>query len=201
MNLVAKFIIDDQYYIEVLVPPFGEKENSFCDPTPLLHNCDFIKVYLVTPLSEKFVVYDDILEVFITHMQDRLTRVLNEKLELPPDVTLGTIGYSYNMKNYYLTNNSIKYSLYRLWSTNKPNGGNQSWLYSKNNIIYLEIAPNYEWLRMEPPIADDKELFQQFMDNYKPLLFTELSIATINAWIEQCKYLYETIDRPSKRKS
>lgn len=82
-----------------------------------------------------------------------------------------------------------------LWSpTGSGKGICTSWLYNdKNGDIILEVTPSYRWHFDDPQVGDDYISYQEFMQNYKPLLFRKIHKEVAKEWLAQAKKLYDKI--------
>lgn len=181
MNIVQKFIINNNKLIEILVPDLKDKFTYYYEPTEKLHMFD--EVTIIFKEEDKIVVlYKDNLNVTLFDLKNSLENTLNSKNRLSESINVGELGKYYNINT--ANQNSIKFnfSIFWVWSTR----GIQTWLYNKNNKIYLEISPSYPWLYSEPKENDKYITFDDFMKNYKPIAVEEINKSTAQQWINQC---------------
>lgn len=188
MNLVEKFELEASIVIEILVPTLKDKCNRYYKPVTPLHMFDEVTVIFKNKESEIVVAADDVKEI-LTSFKGSLKEALNDAIELPDYVNVGELGKYYNEETFIQTVNDtphkIKYSHFWLWSAK----GCQTWLYNKNECIYLEIVPSYPWLNsdLEKKKLDKNFMsFDNFIETYQPLFVGEISKEITKKWIVQC---------------
>ncbi len=179
MNEIAVFKINDTDCLKVLIPDFINKENYYYKPVKELHMFDIVTVKYQTNKISKKLEEDAVSEVF-TVLLNELQLLLQNKQCLPDNIQAGKLGYQYNIDTNN-DNDGINYSVFWLWSFQSMH----SWLYNKNNKMYLELAKPYPWHYIEPEENEKVISFKEFMQGYKPLAVYELSKDTVKEWINQ----------------
>lgn len=181
MNIINIFKINDKKSLKILIPDFKNKFNYYYKQTKKLHMFDEVTVAL-TIKNKQYILKVDVLD-FVTHkFKNLLYKTLNNPIQLPDNIEIGNLGFYYNAEYYNENYDNINFSNFWLWS-----GQNiQTWLYNKNNKIYLEISPSYPWL-----FSDEKEekgyvTFDEFMKTYKPVALEEIDRAIAQEWLKQC---------------
>ncbi len=71
-----------------------------------------------------------------------MRKALSNLLQLPNDIEIGNLGFYCNDHYYKEDYDSLDFSNFWLFSGKDI----QTWLYNRNDKIYLEIAPSYPWL-------------------------------------------------------
>lgn len=66
-----------------------------------------------------------------------------------------------------------------IWSTDKL----ATWLYSKDNKIFLEITPVYAWHLLEQKKTEQFYSYEEFIKNYKPIVIFEISKDLAQQWL------------------
>ena len=84
------------------------------------------------------------------------------------------------------------FSQYWVWSS--PDNI-QTWLYSLNNKIYLEISQTYPWLFSEPEEGELFISFDEYITDYKPIVLIELQEPLIQLWINQCQDILQKMEK------
>lgn len=71
--------------------------------------------------------------------------------------------------------------------------GIMSWLYEKDDKIYLEITPTYQW-----PSAEEKKrgcpTYREFLKNYKPYVVTTLDREVAQDWYKKAGELLAIVE-------
>ena len=78
---------------------------------------------------------------------------------------------------------------YFLWSSRQI----KSWLYEKNNQIYLEVTPTYEWPSREQK-KQGYQTYREFLKNYKPYVVTTINWQVAQDWYKKAGELLEIIE-------
>jgi len=185
MNLVGKFQINQGAFIEILIPDTEDKFNYYYEPNNALHMFDEVTVILKKGNAEITLEIDHINEI-VQSLRKSLQLTLANECQLPEQITLGELGICYNKNVSARTHNQIDY--HRFWLFSLPKGP-QTWLYSQDKKIYLEIVPSYPWLYSDLEEEQKKEgfiPFDEFMKTYKPIFVGEISQETAQHWIMQC---------------
>lgn len=192
MNLIQKLVINSNKSIDVVIPPVKDKFNYYFKPTNKLHKFDEIIVVLHKE-NQEIIIGSDMAKIIVNTPKQVFEYALENGLPLPDNITVGRLGYYYN--NYLYKENEeedfLDFSYGSLWS-----GKNiQTWMYTSNNKIYLEVAPVYPWIWDEPGTVTDPNYitFDEFMKTYKPIAVEEIDRTTVQKWIEQCDEILDTI--------
>jgi hypothetical protein len=196
MKIVQKFPITSVISLQILVPEVQDKFNYYYEPTDALHKFDECSVILILH-GESYTVITEIIQDIVCSLCFYLKNALKNKIILPPQIALGSLTAVYNRdyyRSYWLEEGLpgkeiIDYHQFWLWST--PNNM-QSWIYNRDDAIYLEIGKTYI-------IPEDQEQpndadFQNYMAHYKPLLCTKISHKIAHDWLEKCKKIILEID-------
>lgn len=199
MKILEKFIINKDVWIEVILPSECEKINYFYEPTLKLHKFDEATVYLKREENSTIIARDAIQEI-VAPLWKSLYNSLHGKNLLSEGSFVGKVGWLFNKDAYALHcvsdeeiisyEDTLDYSSYWLWSSTFDI---ETWMYTHNNKIYIEIAPIYDQLYLENFKRDD-EAFEAYISNYKPLLCTEVSYDEAERWLKKCEDLIKQID-------
>ncbi len=188
------FTITTKEYIKIFLPCLIDELFRFDDVTIILHTCN----------GKEFIIYNndhimEALQVFNT----LLKRALNGQKEIHSSINKD-IGYLWNRDLWGKSNRLVyktwpeghKYWIgieYLLWSYKKRT----SWLYEKNNQLFLEVTPTYQWPSI--PIKEAKKQprfvsYREFMKNYKPYAIIPLERTTAQEWLKQTEQLIKLIE-------
>ena len=135
----------------------------------------------------KIVVFKDILqEAIIT-----LYNGLENQFELRTDIEVGHLGEYYNIWANSLDDmleedeeEEIPVLNYWIWSTRDF----QTWIYRKNEKVFIEISPSYRWHYVEPTEDEKIISFEEFQEYYCAYII-ELSSEQINDMIESLEMM------------
>ena len=196
MKIVQEFSITPNIGLQILVPHMQDKFNYYYEPTDTLHKFDAVSVIL-TLHGESYAIITEIIQDIVCSFCFYLKNALKNKIILPPQIALGSLTAVYSQdyyRDYWREEGSLRkeivdYHQFWLWST--PNDM-QSWMYNRDDAIYLEIGKMYI-------IPEDQEQpndvdFQNYMAHYKPLLCTKISREIAHDWLEKCKKIILEID-------
>lgn len=125
-------------------------------------------------------------------------KIKKHTLPLPHYIPPYTVGEKWNLfTNELCTNASnnipIKdpFSQYWLFSTSNDL---QTWIYTINKRIIIEISPSYPWHYLDPKDDEPFETFEQFMKNYKPIAIHEISKETAQEWLKQAQDYLDIVE-------
>lgn len=196
---VLEFIMRDTSSITIAVSEFPDKINYFYEPTLKLHKFDEAAVLLKREENSTIIARDAIQEI-VAPLWKSLYNSLHGKNLLSDGSFVGKVGWLFNKDAYALHcvtdeeiisyEDTLDYSSYWLWSSTFDI---ETWMYTHNNKIYIEIAPIYGQLYLENFKRDD-EAFQAYISNYKPLLCTEIAYDQAKQWLKECEDLIKQID-------
>ena len=154
--------------------------------------------------SEQFDLYynDTLIESLLSFKE-----LLKQALEgfLLPESIKEDIGYLWNTELHGDTNfptyqwqgaNLWIGEKYLLWSVAQKNS---TWLYNKDNKIFLEITPVYPWHFLEPEPNEQYYSYDEFIKNYKPIVTVEISKDIAKKWLEQTDELLNIIKKNDKK--
>lgn len=181
MNIVQKFKIDIFNSIKILIPNFKDKFNYYYQPTKKLHMFDEVTVVFEEKGKQINLIVDNV-NIILHKFKEGLECTLNNQILLPDNIKIGELGKYFNIYTDNEEFNKINYSLFWLWSGIDV----QTWLYNKNNKIYLEISPTYPWLFSDETEEEGYITFDEFMKTYKPITVEEINHATARQWLDQC---------------
>ena len=119
-----------------------------------------------------------------------MPRVLNNQWQLHPSINFD-IGflwseYSENRNKYNFVEAPLENSTYwvgldNLFLVSQQYG---TWLYNKNNDIYLEITPCYKWHHIKPKKNENYITYNQFIKNYQPIAVIQLDRKIAQKWLK-----------------
>jgi hypothetical protein len=184
-------MINNNCYIDALIPELSDKNNSYCEPTEKLHIFDFITV-IYHDGSNELVLLEDVAEFIVEMLKNSLQSAFIGKQILPSHIDLGKASLSFSLDE-QSDNDEIDYTIFWLWSS--PTRV-QTWLYTRDNKIYLEISSTYPWLFVDPEPSENYYSFDEYIKNYKPIAVYEISRETAQQWLEQCNTMLDTMDAP-----
>ncbi len=194
------FKANNYCFIKILIP---------C-PQENLEGCERVSI-LFYYNEDVYVVYQlHSIGMAIEAFSTLLKKALSKELDLPEIITKD-IGYLWNEDLHRTSllasagrNNEIKDWVglaYLLWSPK----GTSTWIYNKNEEIFLEITSTYRWHFSDSTDGEDFITYEEFLKNYQPHLIVKLSNEIALEWLskteellsimkgnyEQCKYLHE----------
>lgn len=129
----------------------------------------------------------------------QLTEILDENITIAPELQyiLGLKQqqiYQEQCDDILYTNNNGKEAYvesYLLW--NVPQAYS-TWLYAKDNKIFLEITPSYPWTFVKPTKKEKFYTFDEFVKNYKPYAIFEISKKTAREWQQKAQKNVDIIE-------
>ncbi len=191
MISITRFIIDNNTYFEVLVPELPDKDNYYYQPTEKLHVFDIVTlVYCNNNIKTEFL--QDAAAEILGSLHCVLSKVLLNKSILPDHIPFGSVSLWFSI-NTAKGDFGFKFGSFCLWSTiSQP----ETWLYNKDNKIYLEVSLPYPWLFSDPKPSENYYSFDEYIKNYKPIAVYEISRETAQQWLEQCNTILDTMDAP-----
>jgi hypothetical protein len=135
----------------------------------------------------KICVFNDIIQEAIM----KLHNGLKNQFELSADIEVGNLGEYYNIWANNLDDmleddeeEGIPVLNYWIWSTRDF----QTWIYRKNEKLYIEISPSYRWHFVEPTKDEKIISFEEFQEHYRAYII-ELSSEQINDIIESLEMM------------
>ncbi len=173
-------------------------ENCFFEINIPRHNLqnlypyDLIKIIFFCNEKE-YIVFNDFALFAIQALQCCVKEIMKNKFQLHNSITKD-IGYVWNEYLHAdITNKSKFIREDNFWVGNKHHvwegPGTATWLYQKNNKIYLEINSFYPWHFSDPEPGENYISYEEFMQNYEPYAIIELDKETIKQWLEQTEEL------------
>lgn len=180
------FNLFETVYIDMLLP--CEKEN--------LHQCDEVIVILHLD-SQAYELFKGVAIVALDKCNFLLNEALNNKLSLHSSLQQD-IGYTAN--EYLQGNANLTYESfeghqlwvglkYLVWSSScRESIRYSTWLYQKNNKIFLEVTPNYS------TVLKQQKTYEEFMQDYQCLLIVEIPREIAKQWLSQTKELLNIIE-------
>jgi hypothetical protein len=188
MNQIAKFTINKNKYIEIIIPKSVNKQNYYYKPTDDLHMFDQITVNLVAGNTLTILIQDSSYEILNT-FKASLEQVLNNERTFPSQIDSDHLGKYYNRTMYEQKFDLYDYDRLLLWSSSGP----QTWLYNRNGSIYLEVIPTYLELFANSTAKLNDISFEEFMLNYKPILIEEIDRTTAQEWLAICNTMLNSM--------
>ncbi len=192
MQVIEQFKFTNDIVFELMVPPLKEKYNYYYKPTEALHKFDEVTVILNVK-GLKTTIVNDILQDVICSLSFHLKKALQNELILPSQISLGSLMNFYNRDHYrhYWQDEKLPYiftidcDLCWLWST--PDDM-QSWMYNRDNKIYLEIEKVYA-----VPEPQNDEAFEEYIAQYKPFFFAEVPHEIAQEWLKKAEKIVREI--------
>ena len=181
-------------------------EESICVETPCsesnVYRCDNAIATFRARDGNAYVLFDDCLlpslEIFGVLLKDSLDGTLQLHESIAPD-----IGYLWN--EYLQDRRELPHYVgmyggtfwvgqaYKVWGTaNKYNI--DTWLYTKNGKIFLEITQYYTWTFDEPEPGENYITYDEFIKNYKPYIIREIPREIIQRWYDKTEKLIRIIE-------
>lgn len=186
MKSLITFRISELQSIQIVINE-QNKINTYGYKTEELHVFDEVEVEYIYG-NQTIILAKDIVQHIITTFSTALEKSLENKLSLDTSFTIGKMGYFFSKKMYMSVQYSEKkddiFSKYWVWSS--PDNI-QTWLYNLDNKIYLEISQTYPWIFSDPNENERYISFDEYTNNYQPILILELQKSIIQAWIKQCQ--------------
>jgi hypothetical protein len=176
----------------ILVPPDHLKATWYTKPSKKLNKFDEIFFVYETEIICIFLANDEELHIVLDILITALKKCLNDtkELELQKPAQCGNLGIYFN-NNAMKDDHRYDFSRYWLFSTKEI----QTWIYTLNNEIYIEISNSWRWLYLEPDLSDPNFIsYDEFMKNYKPIAVEKISEETAQKWLEQCNRLMKKIE-------
>ncbi|NEN80967.1 hypothetical protein [Paenibacillus elgii] len=143
---------------------------QFLSKKPITNKFDNVTVVFQDNQDKKYVFEDVIQEAIIT-----LYNGIKNPVELTSELEVGNLGQAWNIWTNNLSDMAEDdeediFRNYWMWSTRE----HQTWIYQKNEKLYIEISPSYKWHYIEP--AEDEQVisFSEFLEHYHANVF-ELS--------------------------
>lgn len=191
MILIQKLVLNLHKSIDIVMPSVEDKFNTYYQPTNDLNRFDEI-FFILKEKDKEVIVVSESAEYVIDITKPVLELALKDALILPKAITVGDLGRNYNISTYNAINDGIDddtdYTHLSLCAGGFTRTNLHTFMYNKDNKIYLEIAPVYPWIWDEPGTVTDSNhiTFDEFMETYKPIAVEELDHTTVQRWIEQC---------------
>lgn len=98
------------------------------------------------------------------------------QLHLSNDLRLGEVGYWWNI---YTDEDDLGCNIvedYWLWSTRYV----QTWFYTVNDEVIIEISPSYPWHFLEPESNESYHTFKAFITTYRNIETIRIKISEID---------------------
>lgn len=191
MISIKKFQLNKDEYIEIQAPILENKFNYYYKPSSKLHKYDEVIAFLNDTYGQQIVLVQDMLDLVLEQLKGQLKNAVDNKLVLPSIINIGELGLNYNIEMHKEDDEFFNYANYSIWSYKTL----QTWIYTKNDNIYLEVAPSYPWLYVEPEEGENYISFDVFIKTYKPILVTELDQFLVKKWIQECQDLSNKLDK------
>jgi hypothetical protein len=190
MNILEKFVINDQTLLEITIPALENKINYFYDVTPQLNRFDEVTVTLKMPTGS-IILYQNTVDDAFFRLRSFLNKIVSGKKVIPHKKFIGSVGRYHTIDEYRhwkyeeggesLSADALEYLDFLLYTS----GQSQAWLYSDGHIIYFEVGYAFPLLSSADAPPDD-QLFEKFLGSYKPLFFDSISFEQAREWLEKC---------------
>ncbi len=202
MKSLLIFHISESQSIQIIIDE-NDKVNIYGYETDDLHVFDEVEVRYIDG-EQEVVLAKDIVREIVSVFSASLEKSLKNKLSLDKSLAIGKVSQKYS---YLFDDMDSIFTKYSVWSS--PESKIHTWLYNRDNKIYLEISPIYPWLYQTPQfdehINNDKPIvivalpndtisFDEYMNNYKPIAVVELQEQRVQTWIDQCDTLLQKIE-------
>ena len=144
MKIIEQFKLSDDIIFELLVPPLGEKDNYFYEPTESLNKFDICTVILNMNGTKTTIIIEAIQDI-ICRLRKHLKKTFQNKSPLPSKIPIASLMNIFNRDDYrhYCQDDDAPYTdtlnYHSFWLWSMPPGGMQSWMYNRDHKIYLEI--------------------------------------------------------------
>jgi len=188
------FRINEQQYLELI---------NHCPEKNHFYRFDECELSFVNT-EEKFIIFQDVLMDCIDMFKFLLPKSLKDALILPESIKLD-IGFLWNEYLNEPSNTNLEMVAvensrewiglrYLLWSPGKKINV-ATWLYNKNDTIYLEITPVYPW-HFRDAEQDEKFIpYDEWIKNYKPLIISEITKDTTEQWLSKTEKIIQEITK------
>jgi len=189
MNPLFIFQISESQSIQILIDE-QNKVNRYGYESEGLHIFDEVEVRYIGDDQETLLATDIVREI-VDNLYASLEEALNNKLSLDKYLAIGKVGYFFSKATHRNNNRSKKMAdiIPKYWVWSLPTSI-QTWLYTVDNTIYLEISPIYSpYTQNELYISFDK-----YANSYKPIVVVELQKHLVQAWIHQSHSLLQTME-------
>lgn len=200
MRTLVAFRISEFQEISILIND-DNKINIYGYKSNGLHVFDEVKVHYIKNGKAADLISDNV-QYIVDSFSNSLEMAHNNELSLDQSLIVGKVGYFFSEKKYIDTreyNESEKkkdiFSQYWIWSSSN---NIQTWIYNVNHKIYLEISMTYPWLFSDPQEDELYISFDEYKNNYKPILIIELQKFLVKKWLQQCQDLLQKMEQPEK---
>ena len=172
-------------------------------PVEEIHCCTESPIYLEIS-GKRILLSNDSIRHDIDILHNLLTKALSNQLHLDASIT-ADIGYLYNEElqgKDGLVYKEIEKDDYRwvggsysLWSYTV-----ETWLYNKDGEIFFEVTPIYPGnFFVEPEKEHEIVPYDQWIQNYEPILIRQISKHTAQVWLEQANSILQLIEANMKK--
>lgn len=188
MQIINQLKINVSDAINIVIPVSREKYNYFYKATEWLSRYDQISIEYQQG-DNKIEIARNMLEVLYEEMCDVLKDVVEGQQALENQFDIGRVGYAYNMCiNQEIADDDYFLSFPIALCGNKHA---KAWMYTRDEVIYLEIAPLYPGLYKKEGI---NIAFEDFMQNYHPIGLYVIDKYQVKEWLNQCKMTLQKVE-------
>lgn len=168
-----------------------------------LYRWDPIEIIFKDENSEYIINQHDHLMPQVEQLYDCLQGAISNKLSLLKSIK-ADLGYLWNqdLNHCSITSHEQlqkekdwKGAKYLMWDGNKFD----TWLYNKNNKIYIEITPIYPWHFNKPKAEDNYIPYDEWIKNYKPLVIIEIDKVAAKQWYDQAGKIMQEIEKNDEK--
>jgi len=180
MQLDARFVINNDNEMRIVVPDASDKKTYFSEFTPELHRCDEA---LTRYIGKNYCLdlHREPLGNTLYAMYQKLVKVLYVPNTVPECISVGAVGKEVSkVFNDVHADESIIHDCV-VWDHCLSI---VTLLYSVNGEIYLEIGPTYPW-SFHSVNTIEKYMyypFEVYLNTYTPYLCIPLSADTVFQW-------------------
>lgn len=153
--------------------------------------------------SYKLLISRDSIRMVMATLKGLLNLTIKHELKLDHSINKN-IGYLWN-EELSEDNSALVHDEEECWigedylwvsARSNDNLKTATWLYnSDEGEIILEITPVYKWHFDDPETGEAYITYEEFMLNYKPILFRTISKAVAQEWVDQAQNLLNIIER------
>lgn len=135
------------------------------------------------------LLFDDLASEGLTILIRMLRKAIEGQLVLKDELKVNGVGYWWNEYT-ELDENSIDIaSMYWLWSTRYV----QTWLYTEDDIVNIEVSPSYPWHFQEPEITEKFFEYGEFISSFEVIENFRFSHNEIHRIIYELEVLEDEI--------
>jgi hypothetical protein len=180
--------------LAIIVPPVHLKSTWYFEPSEKLNRFDEVNVVYENSGACTFLFEEEEMQEVIVRLMLAMQHVFQKSRQLSPAIQCGNLGYYFN-QTIFDEGYTFDFSHYWWFSTRYI----QTWLYTIDSKIYIEISPSYPWANIELPknfeqFPKNFVSYEEFMKNYRPIAVVSISPHIAQTWVDQSKVLARELD-------